>query len=183
MAERLGPEHCVVLCQDEFYRDLNHMPLSERSHANFDVPGAIDSLALIRTVKRLLRNEAAAVPVYDFGSHTRTGEERPVAPRPYVIVEGTLVLHWAAIRRRSLLRVYVDLARDACYQRRLTRDVQERGRTPESVAEQWQRSVWPMHRRYVAPTRRYADLVLDGRNPCAGVQPMLEALRERLGPA
>lgn len=175
--QQLGARECVVVSQDEFYRDLSHLPPEARGKSNFDVPGAVDGLALIQAVKRLVRGDCAAAPVYDFTRHVRTGEERPLLPRPYIFVEGTFALHWAAVRSRAVLRVYIHLCREECLRRRLRRDVEERGRTRENVMEQFQTTVWPMHRRYVIPTRRYADMILDGLDPSAATERVVAALQ------
>jgi len=177
IAERLNSEQCAVLSQDDFYRDLASLSLEERQRLNFDLPGAVDALELIRTIKRLLRGWSTEVPVYDFTKHTRSDKFRTITPRPYLLVEGTLVLHWSAIRSRARLRVYLDVPGEECLRRRLVRDTETRGRSEESVYHQWRKTVWPMHRRYVIPTRRYADLLLDGHNLEQAADRIVETLR------
>lgn len=179
VAERLGQDLCTVLTQDDFYHDLSALPLEERAQQNFDRPGSIDSIALIRCVKRLIRGEPVQVPVYDFTTHTRMGETREALPRPYLFVEGTLVLHWSALRSRAAIRAFLDTPSEACFQRRLSRDTAHRGRTEASVLEQWRQTVWPMHRRYVLPTRRHADVLLDGRNIEAAAECLTKLLTGR----
>jgi len=151
-----------VLALDRFYRDLSHLPLEERAQSNFDEPAALDHDLLIAQVSDLRNGQAIPVPVYDFSAHTRTSETQLFRPAEFVIVEGLFTLLWPELRHHLGTGVYVDMADDICLQRRLERDVRERGRTPESVVEQFRTTVAPMAERYVRPTRVHADVVVFG---------------------
>jgi uridine kinase len=155
----------LVLPMDAYYRDLGDLAPDARPRVNFDHPEAVDRGLLIAHLERLAAGEAVERPVYRFATHTRAARAETVGPAAHVIVEGLLALHWAEIRRLLALAVFVDLADAACLERRVARDVAERGRSPESVREQYAETVRPMRERYVMPTRRFADLVVSGAAP------------------
>jgi uridine kinase len=159
LADRL---QAPVLALDHYYRDLSHLPLEERARINFDDPAALEHELLIAQVGHLREGEAIEIPTYDFSVHTRTGETQSFQSAPFVIVEGLFTLHWPELRRLLSTRVFVDMTDDICLQRRRERDVRERGRTPESVVEQFRATVAPMAERYVRPTQLYADVVVSG---------------------
>jgi uridine kinase len=138
------------------------MPPAERERVNFDHPDAIDFPLLIAQLRELLAGRAIEKPVYDFSSHTRAPRTVHVGPRDVIVVEGILSFASAELRRLFDLKVFVDVPDDVRYARRLTRDVTERGRTPESVEWQFENTVRPMHREFVGPGKALADLVLDG---------------------
>ena len=151
-----------VLQLDRYYRDLSHMLPAERAKVNFDSPDALEHELLIEQVTRLRSGEAVQLPVYDFATHTRCAHREPLQPAPVIIVEGLFTLHWPGLRELLGTKVYVDLHDEICLARRTTRDVRERGRTVESVREQYEATVAPMARRYVRPTIEHADVVVCG---------------------
>src|SRR5208283_5043387 len=150
LAERL---QAPVLALDHYYRDLSHLSFEERARSNFDEPAALEHKLLIAQVSDLHEGKTIEVPTYDFSLHTRTRDTQSFQPAQFVIIEGLFTLHWAELLRLLTTRVYVETADDVCLQRRQERDVRERGRTPESVAEQFRATVVPMAERYVRPTR------------------------------
>ncbi|MCS7314528.1 MAG: uridine kinase [Bryobacterales bacterium] len=154
-----------VLALDRYYRDLSHLGLEERAQWNFDVPEALDADQIARDLAMLAAGQAIEVPIYDFAQHVRRPERHRVEPTPYLIVEGLFTLYWEAVRRWLHLKLFVGAPDEVCLVRRLERDVRERGRTPESVRRQYERTVRPMAEKYILPTRGYADLVLDGTAP------------------
>jgi uridine kinase len=154
-----------VLSLDHYYRDLSHLPPEVRARSNFDEPSALEHDLLIAQVAQLAERHTIAVPTYDFSVHTRTGQTQPFAPAPFVIVEGLFTLHWPELRNLLGTRVYVEMTDDICLQRRQDRDVRERGRTPESVIEQFRLTVLPMAERYVRPTQEHAHIVVFGSAP------------------
>jgi uridine kinase len=162
LAERLG---APVLALDHYYRDLSHLPLDERAHINFDEPAALEHDLLIQQIAELHEGRSIAVPTYDFSIHTRTAKTILFQPARFVIVEGLFTLHWPELRHHLGTLVYVDMDDDSCLERRCERDVRERGRTPESVVEQFRTIVAPMAKRYVRPTRAHADIVVLGAIP------------------
>ncbi|MBX7259308.1 MAG: uridine kinase, partial [Candidatus Hydrogenedentes bacterium] len=167
---------CIVPL-DAYYRDLSALTLEERVRCNFDEPAAFDWPLLETHLDALARGQAIEMPAYDFAIHTRKPESVRVAPRRYIIVEGLLALWSEKLRAISTLRMYVDLDPSRCLSRREQRDVAERGRSVESVRKQFAQTVAPMAERYVAPTKRYADLIIRGDAP---LRQSLHEVLERL---
>jgi len=154
-----------VLPLDCYYFDLANLSMAERARFNFDEPRALDHDLFFRHVQALGRGEEIERPVYDFATHSRTGTVERIAPGPFVIVEGLFVLHWRDVRSLFGTRIFVDLPDEACLERRVVRDVRERGRTVESVRRQFFETVRPMADLHVRPTRVFADLVIAGDQP------------------
>src|SRR5271166_3159889 len=156
LAERL---QAPVLPLDRYYRDLSHISPEERGRVNFDDPAALEDELLVAQVEQLREGRSVEIPLYDFSVHTRSRETQLFRPAQFVIVEGLFTLYWPSLRRLLDTRVYVDMTDDICLQRRQERDVRERGRTPESVLEQFRATVAPMAERYVRPTQAHAHVV------------------------
>ena len=155
-----------VISLDSYYRDLSFLPEAERADQNFDVPEALDWELFQRNLEALRRGMAIEEPIYHFKSHTRAAKVERVDPADVIIVEGIFALYREDIRKRFSLKVFVDASEADLAQRRIFRDTtSERGRSKGYVAEQYNRTVRPMCRRYVLPTRRYADLVVNGSGP------------------
>ena len=151
-----------IVALDCYYHSLDHLPLEQRARSNFDVPESLDADLLARHVRQLARGEEIQVPIYDFTCHHRTTAVRAVRATRYALIEGLFTLHWEAVRELLDIKLYVGAADRVCLRRRIERDVRERGRTPESVLEQYRTTVEPMARQYVLPTAAFAGLVLDG---------------------
>jgi uridine kinase len=149
---------------DSYYKELDHMSLVQRAHWNFDAPEALDSELLFDHVRQLYKGNAIHKPIYDFTTHSRTTETELLEPRKYIIIEGLFALYWDEITKLLGTKVFVDLGEDICLERRIERDIRERGRTRESVLEQYQSTVLPMAKRYVHPTREHADIVVTGND-------------------
>lgn len=166
---------------DHYYRDLSHLPPAERPLQNFDDPALIESPLLAAHVAALARGETIQRPLYDFSTHTRIlGRTETVQPGPYLFVEGLFALAYAELLPLYQLRVYVETPDDLCFERRLRRDVVERGRTPESVRRQYDATVRPSSIAFVRPTRASADLVLDGADALDWkVEQVIAQLRRR----
>jgi uridine kinase len=164
-----GAAAAVVVPQDAYYRAQGDLPQAVRDKINYDEPGAFDTELLVEHLDRLISGSAVERPVYDFSRDDRTSETVTLRSAPIIVVEGILVLHEAAVRDRLTLKVYVDAPPDERFIRRLERDVKERGRSAESVIEQYRRTVKPMHDLFVEPTKKYADLIIPegGRNRTA----------------
>lgn len=158
--ERVGAEHVAYIPHDAYYRDLSHLPPEERKQVNFDHPDSLETELLIEHLRRLRAGEPVEIPVYDFTTHTRTDRTRRVDPAPVILVEGILVFVEPALREMFDVKLFVDTDADIRLIRRLQRDVQERGRTFESVIEQYLRTVRPMHLEFVEPSKRYADVII-----------------------
>ncbi len=155
-----GAANLVVLPQDAYYQAQTELPLEIRSKTNYDEPSAFDTALLVAQLGALLRGEPIKRPVYDFTNHNRSEETVGLEPQPVIVVEGILVLHEPSLRERFDLSVFVDAPPDERFIRRLERDVSERGRSAESVIEQYRRSVKPMHDLFVEPTKAHANLIL-----------------------
>jgi uridine kinase len=172
--ERLGVE-AIFLDQDAYYADLGHLPLEERIRVNFDHPDALDTDLMVEHLEALAAGRAVDKPTYDFTRHTRAARTIRLEPREVILVDGILIFADARLRRMFDMKVFVDVADDLRFIRRMQRDVAERGRSVESVVTQYLESVRPMHLEFVEPSKRYADIIVPegGRNTIA-VQ-MLEA--------
>ena len=152
----------AMLNLDSYYADLEHLNLTQRAHFNFDAPESLDSPLLIEHVRQLSRGDAIEKPIYDFKNHSRTGQTERLEARPFILIEGLFALYWEEIRAVQETKVFVDLGEEICLARRIERDTRERGRTRESILEQFSATVRPMAQRYVHPTRQFADVVLTG---------------------
>ena len=148
---------------DNYYRDLAHLPLAERTRQNFDDPALIESPLLAAHIAALARGEAIERPVYDFTTYTRVPERSEIVSAPrLLIVEGLFTLVYPELLPLYHLRVYIDTPDDICFERRLRRDVSERGRTPDSVRRQYDSTVRPAAEACIRPSAANADLIVDG---------------------
>jgi len=154
-----------ILSLDSYYRDAAHLPLAERHAINFDEPRALDHELLIGQLAVLAEGGEIAVPVYDFTRHVRAAAVDRLRAEGFAIVEGIFALYWEDVRRLAGTRVFVDVPDEICLARRMERDIRERGRSVESVIEQYAATVRPMAERYVRPTREFADVVASGADP------------------
>jgi uridine kinase len=158
--ERLGSEKCVMLPMDNYYRDMSHIPLEERKKYNYDHPDMIEHTLIVKHVKELLTGKAIELPDYDFTLYTRTGNSTKIQPKPILLIEGIFALYYDELRALADLKIYVDTEGDERFIRRLQRDIFERGRTIESVIDQYLNTVKPMHDAYVEPTKKLADIIM-----------------------
>jgi uridine kinase len=163
LAERIAKKlDATLLPLDSYYRELDHLRPAERMHYNFDAPEALDSELFLRQARQLHEGESIARPVYDFTAHMRSRETLEIAPRSFVVIEGLFALYWESLRKLLGTKVFVDLGEEICLERRIERDMRERGRSRESVLAQYQSTVVPMARQYVYPSRTHADIVVAG---------------------
>jgi uridine kinase len=158
--ETVNADDVVFIQQDLYYRNLKDMPLDYRNAANFDHPDAVDNELLINHLKKLRAGEAVELPIYDFRTHTRLPDTTLINPRPIVIVEGILIFAEPRLLELMDIKVFVDTPDDIRFIRRLQRDIAERGRTVDSVIEQYQATVRPMHIQFVEPSKRHADVII-----------------------
>jgi uridine kinase len=154
-----------VLELDRYYRDLSHLPMGERMLCNFDDPAALEHELLLDQVLVLRENNVVLAPAYDFSTHTRSLGSSLFLPAPYIILEGLFILHWPQLRELLDTVVYVDAPEEVCLQRRIERDVRDRGRTAESVIEQFRATVALMAENYVRPTLTHAQIMVSGELP------------------
>ena len=168
IVNRFG-EDITVLSHDNYYKRHDELPYEERCKLNYDEPAALETDLLVRQLKQLRRGEAIDCPVYDFTVHNRSNETIRIEPRQVIIVEGILIFENEALRNLMDIKIFVDTDADVRLCRRIKRDVSKRGRSLESVLEQYQATVKPMHEKYVEPSKKYADVVVPegGKNSVA----------------
>lgn len=163
LAERMIKSFCgqaLLIRHDNYYRDQSHLAMSERVKQNYDHPHAFEDELLVEHLKLLRQGCSVWGPVYDFSTHSRKGQRQLLEPRELIVAEGILALHNPELRQNYDLKVFVDTDADIRVLRRLTRDIAERGRTMESVMEQYIGTVKPMHEQYVEPSKRFADVII-----------------------
>lgn len=160
IAQDLGGESVLLIEQDSYYKDLQHIPLGERENRNFDHPDAFDRDLLRTQLEALLAGREVEMPTYDMRTHTRVGQPLRVKGRRILILDGLLVLEDPGLRHLMDIKIYVDADPDIRFIRRLKRDLTERGRTLDQVIRQYESTVRPMHLQFVEPSKRYADLVI-----------------------
>lgn len=165
LAHNYGSEKALILSQDHYYFDQSQKVVKEGEGANFDHPSAIDFTLLREHLLGLKTGRSASVPRYDFATHSRQKEVDIYSPRRFVFVDGTLVLASEEVRDIFDIRIFVQTEESLRFQRRLNRDVRERGRTPEGVERQFINQVKPMHDIFVEPSQHHAHLVLSGAVP------------------
>lgn len=167
--ERVGAQHIAFLPHDAYYRDLSDLSIEERRRVNFDHPDSLETELLVEHINRLMNWQPVEIPVYDFTCHSRTSQTVHVEPRRVIMVDGILIFYEPALRPLFDVKIYVDTDADLRFIRRLQRDIDERGRTTESVIRQYLGTVRPMHMEFVEPSKRYADVIIPegGRNTVA----------------
>lgn len=184
IVDNLGDDHVSVLEHDRYYRDRNDLRLEERAALNYDHPDSLETDLLVRHVLALKGGEAVEAPVYDFARHARTAVTHRVTARRALIVEGILIFADPPLRALMDIKVFVDTDDDTRVIRRLQRDVAERGRTMESVIEQYLGTVKPMHLEFVEPSKRYADIIVPvGGHNAVAVDLLLSLIRSVTGAA
>ncbi|MEX0826730.1 MAG: uridine kinase [Acidimicrobiia bacterium] len=176
----IGEDSVTLIQHDAYYRDLTHLPLEERAKVNYDHPDSLETDLLVGHLKSLLEGNAIQRPVYDFTVHNRALETVAVEPKPVVVVEGIVVLYEPDLRDLMDLKVYVDTDADLRIVRRLARDINERGRTFESVRAQYLETVRPMHLQFVEPSKRYADIVIPEGYNLGAVGTVISMIRDVL---
>jgi len=179
--ESVSASQVVFIQQDSYYRNLNDLPLDYRQVANFDHPDAIDNELLVYHIRKLKAGECIDLPIYDFKTHNGLNETRRVDSKPIVIVEGILIFADPRLLEQMDIKVFVDTPDDIRFIRRLRRDIAERGRTVESVIEQYLATVRPMHMQFVEPSKRYADVIIpEGGHNVVSIDLLSGKIRERL---
>ena len=149
------------LYQDSFYKDLSHLTFKKRAEQNFDNPDAIDFELFAQVIKVLSNGDSTKIPVYDFTKHVRTNDFLDSNPRPIIILDGSLLYTQPKLLKLIDIKIYIDAPDELRLSRRIKRDTKERGRTIDSINKQYEKSVRPMFDHYIAPTRKYADIVIN----------------------
>jgi uridine kinase len=182
--ESVSKDEVVFLQQDSYYRNLDQLPLDIRNVVNFDHPDAIDNDLLVEHLRALKQGRSVELPLYDFKTHSRREETLHVEPQPIIIIEGILIFAEPRLLGEMDIKVYVDTPDDIRFIRRLSRDVAERGRTVESVIEQYLSTVRPMHTQFVEPSKRCADVIIpEGGHNLVSISLISGRIRERLADA
>jgi uridine kinase len=150
----------ATIDHDAYYRDRSDLSYEARSQLNYDHPDALESELLVEHIRTLREGREVHVPIYDFKTHARLKETRKVGPVPLIIVEGILVFVDEALRDQLDIKIFVDTDADIRVFRRIRRDIEQRGRTFQSVRDQYYRTVRPMHLQFVEPSKRWADLII-----------------------
>lgn len=158
--ETVGPEKIAFLPHDAYYRDQTGLTLEERSQINFDHPSSLETELLIEHITKLRNQETIQLPSYNFKTHTRNQDTITIKPQPIILIEGILIFAEPELRKLFDLKIYVDTDADIRFIRRLKRDIEERGRTTESVIIQYLETVRPMHLEFVEPSKRYASVII-----------------------
>jgi uridine kinase len=172
----------AFLDQDGYYRALDHLALEERRLVNFDHPDALDNELMASHLEELAAGRPIDKPTYDFAQHTRAAATVRVEPSPLVVVDGILLFADERLRSQFDFKVFVDVADDVRFIRRLLRDVEERGRTMEDVIRQYLTTVRPMHLEFVEPSKRFADVIIpEGGHNKVGVEMVIARVTQELG--
>jgi len=158
--ERVGSDQIAYLPHDAYYKDLSNLPPNQRAAVNFDHPDSLDNELLIQHVELLKRYQPVDLPTYDFKKHIRTDNTIKIDPRPVIMVEGILIFAEPTLRKLLDVKIFVDTDSDIRFIRRLDRDIEERGRSVDSVVRQYLATVRPMHLEFVEPSKRYADMIV-----------------------
>jgi len=178
IVDNIGDSQVIVLEHDRYYRDRNDLRLEERAALNYDHPDSLETDLLVQHVEALREGRSVDVPMYDFARHARKPTTEAVAARRAIIVEGILIYTDAALRRLMDVKVFVDTDDDTRFIRRLQRDISERGRTVQSVIDQYLSTVKPMHLEFVEPSKRYADIILpQGGHNAVAVDMLMTLIR------
>jgi uridine kinase len=181
ISKALGPEHSVIIHQDSYYLDRSLLPTDDRDRINFDHPSAFEWKLLKEHVKALRSGRSIQKPIYNFHTHSRMPETTKVDPQSVLIIEGILVFDDAELREMMDIKVYVDADADVRFIRRLDRDVRERGRSLESIVDQYLTTVRPMHLQFVEPAKRYADIIIpEGGHNRVALETIIARVRSML---
>ena len=174
-------DRITMIQQDMYYKDQSHLSMEERVKTNYDHPMAFDNDLLVEHLQKLIKGESIEKPRYDFTVHNRAKDTTTVEPREIIIVEGILILEDERIRNLLDIKVYVDTDADIRILRRLVRDIDERGRTVESVIDQYLTMVRPMHMEFTEPTKRYADIIIpEGGHNYVAIDILMAKIRDIL---
>ncbi|WP_104399304.1 uridine kinase [Vibrio penaeicida] len=166
---KVGDDHIGVITEDCYYKDQSHLSMEDREKTNYDHPNALDHDLLCKHLEQLVQGNAVEVPEYSYSVHTRTDNTATLTPKKVIILEGILLLTDPRLRDLMHATVFMDTPLDICLLRRVKRDVEERGRTMESVLKQYQDTVRPMFMQFIEPSKQYADIIVPrgGKNRIA----------------
>ena len=161
--ELIGAEAIIYLEHDAYYLGLDELPPPLRDEKNFDHPDSLNNALFISHLRQLQARQPIERPIYDFTAHRRTPDTYRIQPKPVILVDGILIFAIEELRDLFDIKVFIDADPDIRLARRLQRDILERGRSPQSVIDQYLKTVRPMHRQFVEPAKRYADIIIHGK--------------------
>jgi len=164
IVNEIGTDQATVIQQDWYYKNWAHLPFSKRQDINFDEPQAFDSSLLIGHIKMLKQNKTIEAPVYDFTNHVRTEKSLMIEPSRYIFLEGILILAEKRVRDLFDLTIFIECDPELRFARRLKRDIEQRGRSRESVENQWKSSVMPMHGQYIEPSKTNSEFMIENNS-------------------
>ncbi|WKX25466.1 uridine kinase [Tatumella ptyseos] len=167
--DQVGDEHIGVIPEDCYYRDQSHLTMEERIKTNYDHPNAMDHDLLLNQLQAIKAGQSIELPMYSYSEHTRMAKTQTLNPKKVIILEGILLLTDARLRNELNFSIFVDTPLDICLMRRMKRDVNERGRSMDSVMSQYQKTVRPMFLQFIEPSKQYADIIVPrgGKNRIA----------------
>ena len=166
-----------VINLDSYYKDLSHMGHQDRVKQNFDHPDSIDIDLIISHLKQISDGNDVDIPIYDFSNHVRLETTKTISQSNVIIVEGIFALHYMQLRKLYTLNVFIETSEDIRFQRRLSRDTKERGRTIGSIKDQFKSTVLPMHEKFIGPSKQFADLIIDGNS---NIIDIIRSIREKI---
>ena len=169
LCDEFSSDNILRIEHDSYYRELEHLPFEERAKQNFDHPASLETELMIRHIQALMEGYPVEVPVYDFELHTRKDETITATPSDVILIDGILIFSEPDLLELMGVKIFVDTDDDVRLLRRLQRDIEERGRSVESVLKQYEKFVRPMHLEFVEPSKRYADIIIPrgGKNKVA----------------
>ena len=169
LREQVGDEHIGVIPEDSYYKDQSHLSMEERVKTNYDHPSSMDHSLLFQHLQMLKSGQPIELPVYSYVEHTRMPETIHIEPKKVIILEGILLLTDVRLRNELSFSIFVDTPLDICLMRRIKRDVNERGRSMDSVMAQYQKTVRPMFLQFIDPSKQYAAIIVPrgGKNRLA----------------
>ena len=166
-----------VINLDSYYKDLSHMGHQDRVKQNFDHPDSIDIDLIISHLKQIPDGNDVDIPIYDFSNHVRLETTKTISQSNVIIVEGIFALHYMQLRKLYTLNVFIETSEDIRFQRRLSRDTKERGRTIGSIKDQFESTVLPMHEKFIGPSKQFADLIIDGNSNIINI---IRSIKEKI---
>ena len=166
-----------VINLDSYYKDLSHMGYQDRVKQNFDHPDSIDIDLIISHLKQISDGNDIDIPIYDFSNHVRLETTKTISQSNVIIVEGIFALHYMQLRKLYTLNVFIETSEDIRFQRRLSRDTKERGRTIGSIKDQFESTVIPMHEKFIGPSKQFADLIIDGNSNIINI---IRSIKEKI---
>ena len=166
-----------VINLDSYYKDLSHMGYQDRVKQNFDHPDSIDIDLIISHLKQISDGNDIDIPIYDFSNHVRLETTKTISQSNVIIVEGIFALHYMQLRKLYTLNVFIETSEDIRFQRRLSRDTKERGRTIGSIKDQFESTVLPMHKKFIGPSKQFADLIIDGNSNIINI---IRSIKEKI---